>query len=278
MPRVRMPWFRFYSEAMRDMKLRMRPPAERWAWAALMSIASEADPRGYLLIDEEAVTVQALADVAAITQEEAESALAYFVSKGMVANSDDGTPFISKWGDRQFESDVSSERTAKHRSKEQLNAVLGNNKETFPPSVISVTSVSLKEEEQKRQNAQFAEFWSVYPRRDDKPRARRAFSKALERADFDAILGGAQRYRDDPNRKPGFTKMPATWLNADAWDNPPLPAPDSHPSAATATMARIPPPLPEEIRCGACQGSSFVIDDEGLARQCQVCHGTGRTA
>jgi hypothetical protein len=35
---------------------------------------------------------------------------------------------------------------------------------------------------------------------------------------------GLKRYRDDPNREDAFTKNPSTWLNADAWENGPLPA------------------------------------------------------
>lgn len=69
----------------------------------------------------------------------------------------------------------------------------------------------------------FADFWSIYPKKDDKPLAKRSFEKALNRADLETILAGAERYRNDPNREPGFTKNPSTWLNADAWENGPLP-------------------------------------------------------
>ena len=73
--------------------------------------------------------------------------------------------------------------------------------------------------------AQFTQFWDVYPSKKDKPRAKKSFQSALKRTSFDVILAGAQRYRDDPNRQDQFTKNPSTWLNNDAWDNPPEPAP-----------------------------------------------------
>jgi hypothetical protein len=73
-------------------------------------------------------------------------------------------------------------------------------------------------------NEAFNQFWSVYPKKDDKPLAKRSFEKALDRATMDIIIAGAERYRDDPNREPGFTKNPSTWLNADAWENGPLPS------------------------------------------------------
>jgi hypothetical protein len=70
----------------------------------------------------------------------------------------------------------------------------------------------------------FSQFWAVYPKKDDKPLAKRSFEKALNRASLEVILAGAKRYRDDPNREDAFTKNPSTWLNADAWENGPLPA------------------------------------------------------
>lgn len=90
----------------------------------------------------------------------------------------------------------------------------------------------------------FDEFWSTYPRRDDKGRARTAFASALRKTSVGAILDGARRYRDDPNRDPRYTKMPATWLNAEAWENAPLAARGDRPGSATAptqqrTIGRI---------------------------------------
>jgi len=69
----------------------------------------------------------------------------------------------------------------------------------------------------------FKEFWKEYPRKLDKAKAARAFSSALNRASFEDILAGAIQYKNDPNRIDEFTKYPASWLNADAWENGPLP-------------------------------------------------------
>jgi hypothetical protein len=73
-------------------------------------------------------------------------------------------------------------------------------------------------------NQAFDKFWAVYPKKDDKPLAKRSFEKALDRTTLDIIIAGAERYRDDPNREQAFTKNPSTWLNADAWENGPLPS------------------------------------------------------
>ena len=78
---------------------------------------------------------------------------------------------------------------------------------------------SLKEPEKKQLNAQFEEFWNSYPRKLDKAKAFRAFKSALARAKFEDILAGVIAYRNDPRRNPEFTKYPASWLNADSWEN-----------------------------------------------------------
>ena len=70
----------------------------------------------------------------------------------------------------------------------------------------------------------FNEFWSVYPKKADKRAALKAFKSALKRASLEVIISGARKYAADPNREDRFTKNPATWLNADAWENESLPS------------------------------------------------------
>lgn len=70
----------------------------------------------------------------------------------------------------------------------------------------------------------FEQFWIEYPKKVDKAQAYRQFKRALTRASFEEILKGASSYASDPNLpEPRFIKYPATWLNADAWENGPLP-------------------------------------------------------
>ena len=64
---------------------------------------------------------------------------------------------------------------------------------------------------------EFARFWDAYPSRKGKRAAQLAFAKALKRGTADAIVAGAERYRDEPTRDPQFTAHPATWLNQDRW-------------------------------------------------------------
>ena len=69
----------------------------------------------------------------------------------------------------------------------------------------------------------FDDFWKVYPLHIGKIAARKAWAKALKIDPGSAIIEGAVRYASDPNREPGFTAHPTTWLNQGRWDDDPLP-------------------------------------------------------
>lgn len=69
-------------------------------------------------------------------------------------------------------------------------------------------------------DADFAKFWDAYPRKTAKPQAFKAWKAARKRGEQpDRIITAAERYRDDPTRKPDYTKHPATWLNAEGYND-----------------------------------------------------------
>lgn len=69
----------------------------------------------------------------------------------------------------------------------------------------------------------FDQFWDIYPRKTAKPDAKRAWGKAVKRAEPDVIIDGALRFKNDSNRDDAYTAHPATWLNRDSWNDPALP-------------------------------------------------------
>lgn len=75
------------------------------------------------------------------------------------------------------------------------------------------------------ENYHFREFWKHYPKKVDKGAALRAFKKAAKTEDVALVIQAAKRYAEDPNLpEKQYIKNPATWLNAEAWNNGPLPA------------------------------------------------------
>jgi hypothetical protein len=99
-----------------------------------------------------------------------------------------------------------------------------------PTSVNPITKNTIPKEDQIKNNertfsdSEFDTFWSYYPKKVDKGAAIRAFRKAVKEEAVAVIIEGAKRYADDPNLPDKqFIKNPATWLNAEAWNNGPLP-------------------------------------------------------
>jgi biotin operon repressor len=83
---------------------------------------------------------------------------------------------------------------------------------------------NLKNNERIYSESEFDSFWDNYPKKVDKGAAIRAFRKAIKNQDSTVIIAGAKAYAEDPNLpEKQFIKNPATWLNAEAWNNGALP-------------------------------------------------------
>jgi len=89
----------------------------------------------------------------------------------------------------------------------------------------------------------FDAFWDEYPRRVGKQAAIKAWTKAVKHTTPAAILDGALRLAQDPNREDQFTPHPATWLNEGRWEDDPLPdrtqTARTRPSTTDAGIAAI---------------------------------------
>jgi hypothetical protein len=86
----------------------------------------------------------------------------------------------------------------------------------------SLEEPSKEEPIRKKKEFVFEEFWKVYPRKVAKGAARKAWDK-INLKEADAIIAGATRFANDPNRDETYTPHPATWLNSERWTDEPLP-------------------------------------------------------
>jgi len=96
-----------------------------------------------------------------------------------------------------------------HKNNIIKNTNIKNNKRTY--SDIEILNFEI--------------FWTHYPKKVDKGQARHAFRKAVNKTGSVAlIIEAAKKFSEDPNLpERQFVKNPATWLNAEAWNNGPLP-------------------------------------------------------
>lgn len=90
-------------------------------------------------------------------------------------------------------------------------------------------SLNHPEPSSNAQIVNFEDFWAAYPRKTARLSAVKAWQKAIKTADAAAIVAGARRYAEDPNREAKFTAYPATWLNAGRWEDEALPSSSSGP-------------------------------------------------
>lgn len=112
-------WVRLYTEITRDRKLRRHPAPIRWAWITVLCMAKESPFPGTLLLSESVpVTIEDIADEAAIDVEEARQAIAVFKEQCMLTETD-GVYSLINWAERQYESDNSAERTRQYRERKK---------------------------------------------------------------------------------------------------------------------------------------------------------------
>jgi hypothetical protein len=104
----------------------------------------------------------------------------------------------------------------------QLDLEQDRRREVSPPSQPDNTG------------AHFETFWQAYPKKVDKAKARVAYRRVIrdKKATAEDLLAGAHRIAAEYQRKielegPGnaykFTKNPASWFNAESWNNEPSP-------------------------------------------------------
>lgn len=86
----------------------------------------------------------------------------------------------------------------------------------------SISPRPVKSKAAKVDDAEFDQFWRVYPRREAKGAARRAYEKARKSVTAETILEGATRYaKERAFEDPKYTKHPATWLSGECWGDEP---------------------------------------------------------
>jgi len=119
-----MDWFRFYSETIRDPKIRRvarktKQPAAQviGVWSVLLSIASESPERGKLLIGNDPVTAEDIEDV---TDCNVTETLREMLQIGLL-ELDGDVLTVAAWGKRQYSSDNSTSRVQKHRKNKTGN-------------------------------------------------------------------------------------------------------------------------------------------------------------
>jgi hypothetical protein len=129
---------------------------------------------------------------------------------------------------------TNAERQQRYRENKKRNAVTADNERYV--TLRDNREEKKRDREEKRENtpavprpselelAAFVAFWQIYPRKRNKPAARKAHRAAMKRADPDDIVAGAQLWAahwEQERTEERFVPHPGTWLNGDQWNDPP---------------------------------------------------------
>lgn len=110
-------WFRFYTETIRDKKIRQLPVSQRWLWVTILALARESEEPGKLLKwGDVPMNKQDLAQAAGVELSDVTVGLRTFRDTGMI-HAEGSVIVVSNWSKRQHESDHSTPRVQKHRAK-----------------------------------------------------------------------------------------------------------------------------------------------------------------
>lgn len=139
----KLPWFRFYTEAIADRKLRRLEPAHRWLWVAILCAARQSPTPGVLLLTEDVpLTAEDLADMAALPVPSVEVGLAAFRRAGQITDDSAlGALRVTAWDRRQFASDSSTERSKASRQRSRNVAASPQRSESDTDTDPSSSSV-----------------------------------------------------------------------------------------------------------------------------------------
>jgi hypothetical protein len=217
------PWFRLYSEFSHDPKVQMM---------------SEAMQRRYIMImclrcSNTLVTlhVTELAFHLRISDEELSETKSLFVAKGFI----DEQWNVLNWDKRQFKSDSSAVRVARHREKKKEASNDDVTLQKRKSNALDTDTDTDKQHTPTKVDDGFDEFWQAYPKRKAKGAALKAWAKIKSKpVTLQAILTALawQRATHDWTKEGGqFVPYPASYLNAQGWlDEPPANATPAKPT------------------------------------------------
>lgn len=227
MARPARPWFRLYVETVFDLKLRRQPADVRWAWVAVLASARQSPRPGWLYVaDRIPMTADDLAEVAAVSPEVTERAIAVFDEADMLEEVE-GVWHVVNWEKRQFESDSRSGGGSTEEPAPEPESS-DNGTTTEPPP--------LEDRGQKTENPPpstdliegFNDFWRIYPARDGKKLEKRKAEdqwKRMSKAKRNAALVGVANYAASGQRP----KDAFRWLRDECWEDWQTPAEPDRP-------------------------------------------------
>lgn len=214
-------WFRWWHDGTTDPKLLRLSFQHRWLWIAILTLASESPIRGSLYVTPYMpCTLEDVARKAGLSIAVTKAGIELMLRKefGMLELDENGAWRVVNWHKRQFQSDLSTERSRKHRQKKRecnvaetlqercgdVPATPSDNRVQITDTEIYNTPLNPPKRGKEEYPADFEEFWSVYPRKVNKKGAYAKWRATLRKDDAPTkqqLIECAKRYAAECKRK-----------------------------------------------------------------------------
>lgn len=203
-------WWRFYNTAPDHPKILRLTDAQFRGWAILNSLASK---MGGVIPDDMVLIAMALRKTAAKALDLVTALLA-----ATLLDRVEGGYAPHNWNEKQFKSDVSTERVKRFREKKR------NVSETDQRQSTETETETEKKESIPRAPSRFGEFWDVCPKKVGKAKAQTLFDKAAKHTSPDLIITAMRGYATSRvGEDAQYTVHPATWLFQRRWEDQEIP-------------------------------------------------------
>jgi hypothetical protein len=199
------PWFRMYSEFATDPKVQMLSESNQRRYIMLLCLRCS---NGDVTLQDCEVAFQLR-----ISNEDWATSKAVLVEKNLI----DSANSPVAWNKRQYASDSSAARVAKHREgkKQACNVTV------TPPDTDTDTDTDTEEKKEQKHVARatrFADFWSAYPKKAGKQPAEKAWKQKRLDAMVDTIVADVRnRITADRRWVEGFIPDPVKYLREERW-------------------------------------------------------------
>lgn len=205
-------WFRLYAEFSTDPKVQMMSETDQRRLVMIFCARCNSD----VTLQDSEVTF-----LLRISNDEWTASKKLFIEKGFINDANE----VLHWDQRQFVSDSSKSRVAKHREKlkEAVNAC---NVTVTPPEqnrTEQKKTCANAQMQSKKEPDEFLTFWESYPKKKGKQEALRAWLKIKPDPELlSEILQAVANAKRDPQwtkNNGDYIPLPASWLNGKRWED-----------------------------------------------------------
>ena len=245
---MKRPAFQFYpADWRKDMALQSCSVAARGLWIDVLCIAHECEPYGHLTVNGKPMTPAQIGRHTGLTERECKALLIELRDAGVLSETQDGTIYSRRMvRDEQVRQARAEGGKAgsEHGFKGASHGIKGGRPKEErgdknppsepplepPPSSSSSSSTSVEDPPTPRKRGNVSEFppgfetlWQVYPRREGKGAAAKAFARIRpSEALLARMVAAVEAQRSSPQwTRDGGQFIPhlATWLNQGRWDD-----------------------------------------------------------